>query len=56
MPAAPGRVEVFLPGEPEILSRLHRSVGGIAVPEPTWKDLGGLADRFCIPLPVHRVV
>jgi len=26
------------------------------VPEATWKDLGGLADRFRIPLPEHRVV
>jgi uncharacterized oxidoreductase len=55
MPAAPGRAEVFLPGEPEILSRLHRSVDGIAVPEATWKDLAALADRFRIPLPEHRV-
>jgi uncharacterized oxidoreductase len=53
-PAAPGRMEVLLPGEPEILSRLHRAADGIAVPEATWRDLAGIAERFRITLPEHR--
>lgn len=48
---ASGVKRVLTPGEPEVISRERRNSGGIPLPEPIWKDLAGLAERFGIPLP-----
>jgi LDH2 family malate/lactate/ureidoglycolate dehydrogenase len=54
MPPAPGRTDVLVPGEPEVLSRDRRATEGIGVPEATWSDLAAIAERFSVPLPEHR--
>ena len=54
VPPAPGRAEVLLPGEPEVMSRQHREAAGIPLPERTWQDLAALGERFRIALPPHR--
>jgi LDH2 family malate/lactate/ureidoglycolate dehydrogenase len=54
MPPAPGRTDVLVPGEPEVLSRNRRATEGIGVPEATWNELAAIAERFNVPLPEHR--
>jgi len=51
MPAALGSNGVVLPGEPEQQARRQREHGGIAMPEPVWAELAGVAKRFDVLLP-----
>jgi hydroxycarboxylate dehydrogenase B len=51
MPAAPGSNGVLLPGEPERRARRQREHEGIALPEPIWQELAGVAKRFDVLLP-----
>lgn len=54
MPPAPGRDEVLLPGEPEMLSRKLRITAGIELPEAIQTDLAALAERYHVPFPEPR--
>lgn len=54
MPPGPGREEVILPGEPEIVTRVQRSRDGVALPEATWQDLVKVAERFGVDLPPQQ--
>jgi ureidoglycolate dehydrogenase (NAD+) len=45
---APGFAEVFLPGEPEMISRTLRLLHGIDVPADTWNELKKLAGEFSV--------
>jgi uncharacterized oxidoreductase len=55
-PPASGRIDVLVPGEPEMLSRRQRATGGIAMAEATWSELAAVGHRFNVPLPEHRLV
>jgi len=50
-PPAPGVAAVMIPGEPEYINRLDRELAGISLPEPTWRELAALGERFGVPLP-----
>jgi len=39
------------PGEPERRARRQREHEGIALPEPVWQELAGVAKRFDVLLP-----
>ena len=54
MPAAPGREDVLVPGEPERRSRERRGQEGIPIAAATWAELGKVAARFGVPLPPAR--
>jgi LDH2 family malate/lactate/ureidoglycolate dehydrogenase len=56
MPAAPGREDVLVPGEPESRSRDRRGQEGIPVAAATWTELGKVAARFAVPLPDARML
>lgn len=53
-PCAPGVDEILIPGEPEVKARARRTAEGIPIPDATWKELSGLAERFGVPLPSPR--
>ncbi|HYM13493.1 MAG TPA: Ldh family oxidoreductase [Bryobacterales bacterium] len=55
VPAAEGVAEVLVPGEPEIRSREQRSRDGIPIPEATWQDLAGVAQRFGLEMPEAKI-
>ena len=40
---APGFQQVMLPGEPERMTKAHRSEQGIPIPEPTWRNIRAAA-------------
>jgi uncharacterized oxidoreductase len=50
-PCAPGVDEILIPGEPEVKMRERRSREGVPIPDATWTELCGLAERFAVPLP-----
>jgi len=50
VPPAPGAAGVLVPGDPERLSRERREREGVPVPEATWAELAGFAERFGVPL------
>ncbi len=54
MPPAAGGTEILVPGEPEVRAREARRREGILLPEATWRELGGVAERFRVPLPEGR--
>ncbi|MBE3015518.1 Ldh family oxidoreductase [Microbispora sp. NEAU-D428] len=51
-PAAPGVMEIFVPGEPEIRTAERLRSEGITVAEETWQALDRLARRAGVSLPV----
>ena len=51
LPKAAGFSEIFVPGEPEWRTLDERSQNGIPLPEKTFRNLQGVAERFNIELP-----
>jgi len=49
-PASEGHREVFLPGEPERLTRKDRIANGIDLPEATWNSILGAAAELGVDL------
>lgn len=47
---APGFNEILLPGEIEEHRAIQRSESGVAIPEETWRQITGLAERLGVPL------
>lgn len=53
MPPAPDREAVLVPGDPEARSRAERLASGIPLPDPLWRELEVLSERFGVPLPAR---
>jgi uncharacterized oxidoreductase len=53
-PARSAESAPMLPGEPELRARAGRSGEGIPLPDATWSDLTGLAERFGVEVPEEK--
>lgn len=55
-PPAPGIAAVYLPGDPEALTRHEREAAGIPLPAKTWRDLTEAAERLGLGAETSNVV
>src|SRR5205807_10443810 len=47
----PGVKRIYAPGEPEVETRRRRPEEGIAVPAPTWAEIGAVAEELGVTMP-----
>jgi uncharacterized oxidoreductase len=51
VPPAAGVERILMPGEFEVLTREKRTVEGLQIPDPVWRDLVGIASRCGVEIP-----
>ncbi|MEZ4862046.1 MAG: Ldh family oxidoreductase [Caldilineaceae bacterium] len=50
-PTMPGVAQIYVPGEPEEVSRRQKEVSGIDVPDSIWQGIVAVANELNVPLP-----
>ena len=54
-PPAVGFKEVLIPGDPERRAKLERERAGIELPEQTWKEIRGIAEKLAVTAEVDAI-